>query len=132
MNKKTNKKSGQIVIMSILFFIFIASMLIYIFMSPVSNQIKATYSFRTSKQSVYLSESVVEDFLYRLKSNIATSTKGLIINDIVAVPNELGSINQEEISSEAIIDGVSRNIKATFIKTSENSASWKIQNWSQL
>lgn len=66
--RKINKQSGQAMLISVVFFLFISLAIIAGLVSPSVRQFKIASDLIYSRQSFFLSESGIEDAYYRLKN----------------------------------------------------------------
>lgn len=111
--KGTNKK-GAAMILVVLFFIIISTTLLIGISSPISNQIKGTNEFLTSKSSYNIADSQAENALYRFNKgkNDAPTDIGLLGATATAV---LTDINGEK---SLVVEGTksifNRYMKAVF------------------
>jgi len=65
-NFRRKKKGGQVAIMAVLFFMMISSTIIIGMSAPVYRELRNVNVFSDSRSSYYLTESLTEDFVYRL------------------------------------------------------------------
>jgi len=115
--KKFNKKyisadrqGGQAMIISLIFFIFISIAIVGGLVSPSVREFKIANDLIKSRQSFFLSESVVEDSYFRLKTGKAlgaTNTITLGENSATATITDSG-YNEKTISSLGDVDSRQR------------------------
>src|SRR3989338_3431707 len=79
--KKLKKNTGQAMIISLVFFLFISIAIIAGVVSPAVSEYRVVNNLLQSRQSFFLSESVVEDAYFRLKNGkTIDSTETLTLN----------------------------------------------------
>ncbi len=93
----SNRQSGQVVLVTILMFLFISLSIVLGFGSVAVKNFKNTESFMQSKQSLLASESGMEDVVYRLKNAMTTnSSETLTLNGstVTTTISDVGSDKQ--------------------------------------
>ncbi|MBI5139529.1 hypothetical protein HZA26_02895 [Candidatus Nomurabacteria bacterium] len=99
--KDIQKNKGQALLISIVFFLFISLAIISGLVTPAVREFKVARDLHQSRQSLFLSESAVEDSYYRLKTGKAiglTNTITLAGSSAVATITDSG-YNEKTISS---------------------------------
>lgn len=100
-NKKNNRNKGQAMLISVVFFLFISLAIISGLVSPSVREFKSATDLLRSRQSIFLSESAVEDSYFRLKNAKtigSTNTVTLGGNSATATITDSG-YNEKTISS---------------------------------
>ncbi len=122
--KKYKKNGGQAMIISVVFFLFISLAIISGLVVPSVREYKIASDLMKSRQSLFLSESAVEDSYFRLKTGKtlgATNTITLGANSATADITDSG-YNQKTISATG--DVSSRQRKSEMILTTGVGASF--------
>jgi hypothetical protein len=99
--KKINTQSGAAMLLSVIFFLFISLAIVFGLVSPSIREFRIASDSLKSRQSFFLSESVVEDAYYRLKTAKtigATDTITLDGNSATASITD-SAYNEKTISS---------------------------------
>jgi hypothetical protein len=110
-----NRQSGQVVLITVLMFLFISLSIILGFGSSAVKNFKNTQDFFKSKQSYYAAESGIEDAVYRLSSGKpTTASMNLSVNgaDTVTTTTNIGS--GKDIISIGDLTGLQRKVKTHF------------------
>ena len=71
--KIENSESGQAMIISVLFFVWVSTATVLGLSAPIVKHISMATSIAVSKESFYVAEAGMEDVVYRLRSGIATA-----------------------------------------------------------
>lgn len=99
--KKNKKNGGQAMLISIVFFIFISIAIVSGLVSPSVREFRVSDDLLKSRQSFYVSESVIEDSYFRLKTGKTIGVTNTIIigdNSATATITDSG-YNEKTISS---------------------------------
>jgi len=116
--KKIKKNGGAAMLISVVFFLFISLAIIAGLVSPSVREFKIANDFILSRQSLFLSESGIEDAFFRIKNNKTIGASTIItLNNNTATTSitNVGS-SQKIISSTGDVLSRQRNSKMT-IKT---------------
>ncbi len=88
------RKKGQIMIITVLFFLCVSIVVILGLTSPMVRHISMATSISVSKESFYAAEAGVEDIIYRLKSGLPVApSQTLTVGDnnaVTTIADELG------------------------------------------
>ena len=107
-----NYNSGQAMIISVIFFLFISMAIILGLISPVAREFKIARDLISSKQSYFLAESGIEDIFYRHNANKQiSSSENIVLGDHIAttIINNLEG-NEKEIISLGDVNGRQRRV----------------------
>jgi hypothetical protein len=112
-NKKLKKNTGQAMIISMIFFLFISIAIILGLVSPTIREFKIANDLIKSRQSFFASESAIEDSYFRLKTAKAIGTTNTItLGDVSATATITDSgYNEKTISSLGDISSHQRKNK---------------------
>jgi hypothetical protein len=122
--KKIRKNKGAALLVLIIFFLFISLAIITGLVSPSVREFKITNDLIRSRQSLFLSESGVEDAYYRLKNSMTIgSTEVITIDGHTATTTITDSgYNEKTIRSEG--DVSSRERESELVLTTGSGASF--------
>ena len=116
MTKRISKKSGQVVILTTIFFLVISSTIVFGFIAPAIRHIKVASNLLHSRESYFLAEAGTEDVLYRLKTSLPTSSSQSLSIDGKTVTTEIADVvGGKTIISEANWDDYYRKIRTKII-----------------
>lgn len=118
LNKSINQK-GATMILIVLFFIIISTTLFIGISSPISNQIKSTSEFLTSKSSYNIADSQAENALYRFNKGKVDAPTDISLLGATATANLIDIGNEKKLVVEGVKSIFNRYIEAIF-KTDEN------------
>ena len=112
-NKRIPTNRGQAMMVAVVFFLAGSLVVLGGVASPVLKDIKTSRNLEKSKQSNYLSESGVEDVVYRIKNSMNYSdTESLTVNGISATTTNVVVASSREVTALGDKDNIIRTIKA--------------------
>ena len=120
---------GQVVITSVVFFLIIAMTVSMGIMNPVLRQVKQADDFARTRASLYVSQAVHEDALYRLKTGkqfVSPST--LFLNGYSATATSTTVVGGLQINSSGNALGLIRNIQTHLTSGSGTSFHYGMQS----
>lgn len=121
-NKKLSKNSGNAMLVSVLFFVFISIAILLGLVSPTLRSFKDTRNLVNSKSSLFLANSGLEDYYYRLvEVKPVTSSCSVPVGKDYCL-----SISLNGSSVDTIVDTLTVNQKEAIAEG--NSFSSKIKN----
>ena len=98
--RKINNQSGAAMLISVVFFLFISLAIITGLVSPTVREFKNASVNLNSKKSYFLSESGIEDALYRIINNVTIgSSENLILDFNSAATTIITNGNTKQITS---------------------------------
>ena len=98
--RKINNQSGAAMLISVVFFLFISLAIITGLVSPTVHEFKNASVNLNSKKSYFLSESGIEDALYRIINNVTIgSSENLILDFNSAATTIITNGNTKQITS---------------------------------
>lgn len=116
--KKIKKNSGAAMLTSIVFFVFISLAIVFGLVSPGVRGFRVVAESIQSKQSYFLSESGIEDAVFRIKNNKTIGNSTVIalngntatttISDVVAgqkTVTSVGDVASRQRSSQVVLKG---------------------------
>lgn len=114
--KKNNLQSGQAMLISVVFFLFISMTIIMGIASPILKQVRISKDLIHSKESYFLAEGGMEDALYRVKNgkNIPPNDT-LVVNGNVTTITLTSTSNGKTIDTVSNINGIVRKMEAVVI-----------------
>ncbi len=127
-NLKLKTSGGQAVILAVIFFVTISAIMGFGIMNPVLRQAKQASDFINTRASLYVSQSVNEDAIYRYKTNkkfVSPST--LTLNGFKATATSTSVIGGLELTSSGNAVGLVRNIKTHLASGSGTSFYYGLQ-----
>ncbi len=131
MARNLNKKiynSGQAMIASLVFFVILILLVSSGVISPITRDFKNSNLNLKSKQTYYLSESGVEDVLYRLLNNIEVDENEVLDINENQVTTNAGRINGVmRVQSLGDSDGINREINLTLTEGVTASFDYSLQ-----
>ncbi|MFA5933888.1 MAG: choice-of-anchor R domain-containing protein [Candidatus Paceibacterota bacterium] len=107
-------KSGQAMITSVIFFLFISLSIVFGLASPVTSEFKISKDNIQSKQSYFLSESGIEDAYYRIKKGKNISPIETITIDGSSTTTSITDISSGEKQIQSLGDVFNKQRKITF------------------
>ena len=126
---KRHSNSGQAMMIAVMFFLAGSLIVLGGATSPVLKDVKISRDIEKSKQSIYLSESGLEDVVYRVKNNMNFSnTESLVIGDITATTTIAVVGDKREIVSAGYKDNVVRTTKAIISEGNNTSFDYVLQS----
>lgn len=126
--KKINRQSGQAMIASLIFFIVMIVTVVSGLVSPVTRDYKNSNLNLKSRQTYYLSESGMEDVLYRLLSNIEVDENETLTideNDVVTTAGRIDGVMH--VQSVGDYGGINRELDLTLIEGTTASFDYSLQ-----
>ncbi len=128
-NKKYNfrnkKQGGQVMILSVVFFVSITLTVIAGLVSPAVREFKISTDAIRSRQSLYLSESGAEDAYYRLKNLMTIGSSEVITLNGNTVTTTIDSSVQNENNIISLADVSSRQRKTQLKLVSTDGVSFQ-------
>lgn len=122
------KNSGQALITAIIFFLFISTTITLGVANPVLHQISISNDLARSKNSYFLSESLSEDIVYRLKTGKQVdATESLTLNGETATAAVSDILGGKSIVSTGNFSDAIRKIKTDLVMGSGASFYYGIQ-----
>lgn len=109
--KKLNMESGSAMLISVMFFMLLSFSIALNVSVPVLREIRTTNKFIDSKQSLAVSESGIEDVLYRLKNNMSVGASEIITINGASTTTTTTDISssQKQITSLGEINNLERS-----------------------
>ncbi|MFZ2522784.1 MAG: hypothetical protein WAW92_00155, partial [Minisyncoccia bacterium] len=96
-NKKRSD-SGQVMLAMVVLFLFATMTVVFGAINPILKQVTISKAVLSSQESLYLSESSVEDVLYRLKNSKSVST-----TEILSLNNATTSTTISDVTGGKLI-----------------------------
>ncbi len=124
---KTNRGAAMMIL--VLFFVFISTAILSGLTLPVIREFRIASNNLKSKQSYFLSESGIEDAIYRIKNNMKISgTENLVLGDSSSVTTvtDLGG-GQKQISSLGNTYSKQRKVDITLTTSTGTSFHYGLQ-----
>lgn len=111
-NKNIKFNKGSAMLISVIYFLFISLAVVVGLVSPTVKAYKESNNSITSKQSLFLAESGIEDAIYRLKNNYAIdASEVLSLNGSDTTTNITSpSADEKRITSSANISNYERTL----------------------
>lgn len=120
---------GQAVILAVIFFMTISAIMGFGIMNPVLRQAKQASDFINTRASLYLSQSVNEDAIYRYKTNKKfVSPSVIILNGFKATVISTPVAGGVELTSSGNVVNLVRNIKTHLTSGTGNSFHYGLQS----
>jgi len=120
----TNRQSGQVVLITVLFFLFISLSIVLGFGSAAVKNFKNTHDAFLSKQSYFTAESGVEDIAYRLSTGkITSASQELALNGATTTTTVTPSGSGNEIIAIGNYTTLNRKVR-TLLNPTDIGASY--------
>ena len=104
-NNKTNKESGQVMLVLVVVFLFVSMVVVFGIINPILKQVSISKASINSSHSFYLAESSLEDVLFRLKNNRQISaTEVLSLNNAMTTTLITDTATGKQVVSTASRD----------------------------
>ena len=114
--KKINLESGQAMLLAVVFFVLVSSTVIFGIVTPVLKQVKISNENYKSKQSYFLSQSGLEDVIYRLKNGQSVSgTEILNLNNAIATTTILDTSSGKQVVSNSTLNNNVRKMQVDMV-----------------
>ncbi|HYD90094.1 MAG TPA: hypothetical protein VEA37_01235, partial [Flavobacterium sp.] len=128
-SKKVKTNRGAAMLISVVFFLFISLAITSGLISPTVREFKNAGDLIRSRQSLYLSESGIEDSYYRLKNSLPVSSSTSInLNGHTATTQITDSgFNEKTISSLGSVDSRERKNEVVLTTGTGVSFSYGVQ-----
>ena len=129
MAKNMNKKRGQVILMAVIFFLFIAMAIIFGVVSPILKHLAISQNFVKSQVAYYSAEAGSEDAYYRLKNNINISFPLALTvdNSSVTVTNTTIGSGENNVLSSSNLNGIVRKTNKDITTTGGFSFVYGVQ-----
>ncbi len=110
--KKYNSQSGQAMMISVIFFLFVSLSIVLTIVTPVTREFRIASAMISSRQAYFVSESGVEDAYYRIKTSRQISSSETIVLGTQTAVTTITDIagGQKDISSLGSGDGHNRKV----------------------
>ncbi|MDO8590464.1 MAG: hypothetical protein Q7R65_00615 [bacterium] len=123
-----NLQRGQALITAVVFFLIIATTLSMAVLNPVLRQVKQVGDFARTRGSLFTSQSVNEDALYRLRNNMKfVSPSTLSLNGYSATATSTVIVGGIQIDSSGSGFGLIRNIQTHLTSGNGTSFNYGVQ-----
>lgn len=110
------RERGQAILIAIIFFIFISTTIMVGVVNPVLHQMNQSRDLHYAKQGLFLSESLNEDLVYRLKNSLQVpTTAALVINNQSATATVIAITNGKEIVTTGNVFNDIRRMKTNVL-----------------
>ncbi|MDO8493028.1 MAG: hypothetical protein Q7S19_00580 [bacterium] len=127
--QKLKTNGGQALLMGIVLFLFLSLSFITGVSSPILRQSSVTNDFLASRKSYFLSESGVEDVIYKIKNNKQTYTsEDLTLDGITVTTTITETLGTKTISTSANSNSLIRKVEAILKTGTGSSFSYGIQS----
>jgi len=120
----TQRNKGAAMLISVVFFLFISLAIISGLISPTVREFRNASVNLNSKQSYFLAESGVEDVVYRIKNNLATSASEVLSLGGVEAVTEVENLpdGSKAVSSLGEINNYERRVALELAAGSEGAS----------
>lgn len=116
MKKYQNKKRGNALLISVLFFTVVSSAFIFGISTPILKQVKISKETFDSKKSYYTANGSLEDVVYRINNaKQVSSTETISLNGVYATTTTVDVSGGKEVTSSANFKDNIRKIKASLV-----------------
>lgn len=125
---RVSPQSGQAVITAVVFFLLVSTTIVMGVINPVLRQVKQADDFARTRASLFVSQSVNEDAMYRLKNNKKfTSPSTFTLNGYTATATSTTVADGIQIYSSGGGFNLVRNIKTHLTTGSRVSFNYGVQ-----
>ncbi|MEI8123566.1 MAG: choice-of-anchor R domain-containing protein [bacterium] len=110
--KRISQKKGQVMLVVVVFFMSFVLIVSLGLINPIIKQFNLTSDIWKSKESYYVSESGIEDVIFRIKSNMTVgSSENLVLNGFDVNTSITSTLNGKSLITESDRNGYTKKIE---------------------